>query len=383
MILTVGRSANLMDDRPGALPSCSIVIPTRARARLLQHALASLASQTGAVFEVVVVCDGEDADTRKLAADFVAPFPIHWVFLPERSGQAAARNIGAGVAHNAILLFMDDDTVARPTWVVQHCRRHVTAGGSMAVCGKTVDVYAGPPTSHTERFLRDQRREACAQVEATWSRGNRSSCAADNFWHCFGVNCSIGRPTFLRLGGFDPQLDVVSEEMELGSRMAAMEVEFAFEAAAWLEHHDTKVLSEYIPRSWEAGARADLYRVRVKKQCNAQTAGLCMVESLSALRRARVLVSWCAPALVARIANLFRAATEASGSRVCFRLWSGLSMSAIYWGEVRKQGYTITGLRKLVADARRSSTLGLEPPASPQVSMKGTLRNETPEASNS
>jgi hypothetical protein len=349
---------------------------------LLQQALVSLASQTGAVFEVVAVCDGEDADTRKLAADFVAPFPIHWVFLPERSGQAAARNIGAGVAHNAILLFMDDDTVAPPTWVVQHCRRHVAdeTGGRLAVCGPTVDVYAAPPESHTERFLRDQRREACAQVEATWSRRNRSS---DDFWHCFGVNCSIGRPTFLRLSGFDPQLDVVSEDMELGGRMAAMGVTFAFQAAAWLEHHDTKVLSDYIQRCWEAGARADLYRVGVKKQCKAQTAGLCMVESPSALRRAMVLVSWSAPGLVARIANFFRAATEATGSRVCFRLWSGLSMSAIYWGEVRKQGYTITGLRKLVADARRSSTLGLEPPASPQVSTEGTLRNETPEASNS
>lgn len=342
-------------------PLCSIVIPTRARAPLLERALASLSDQRGGSFEVIVVCDGDDADTRLLAANFKAPFPIQWIFLSQRSGQAAARNLGAKAARHEILLFMDDDTVACSTWVLQHCCHHVSAETSvrLAVCGRTVDVYSGPPASHIERFLRDQRREEWGRVEASW----RQAQGSDGFWRSFGVNCSIRRSTFLGLGGFDAGLDFVAEDMELGLRMTLADITFAFEPAARLDHHDTKLLREYIPRCWQAGALADLYRVAVKKQSNAQTAGLAMVESPSLLRRARVRLSWTAPTFTTRLANLFGAIADVTGSRSCFRIWASLGMQAAYWGAVRKRGYTIASVRLLVADARRSTILGSQPAA--------------------
>jgi GT2 family glycosyltransferase len=366
-----------MADRSGT-PSCSVIIPTRARAGQLRQALASLAAQTGSDFEVITVCDGEDADTRRLAGELAPPFRINWIFLPERRGQASARNVGASLAHNDILLFMDDDMVARPTWILQHCSRHAAdeTGGLLAVCGRTVDVYPGPPRCHTERFLREQRQETCMRVEAGWS-DHRPGDACDSIWHCFGVNCSIRRTTFLRHGGFDPNLDFVAEDMELGSRLAALGIHSSFEPSARLEHHDTKVLTEYLSECWRAGARADLYRVGVKKQYNAQTAALSMAVSRNPLRRVRVLAAWAAPALVLYFAGILRSTADATGSRLCFHLWESLCMSASYWREVRTSGYTPASVRQLVAAARRSAPLSVQPPPAPQVTSQTALEKQT------
>ena len=73
----------------------SVVIPTRGRAASLARCLKSLAVQTGGAFEVIVVCDGEDAETRALSCFGSFGIPIRWLFLPENHGLAAARNIGA------------------------------------------------------------------------------------------------------------------------------------------------------------------------------------------------------------------------------------------------------------------------------------------------
>ena len=62
---------------------CSVIIPTRRRAGPLRETLESLRGQTEMEFEVIVVVDGEDADTRSLAESYEAVFPLRWLFVPE------------------------------------------------------------------------------------------------------------------------------------------------------------------------------------------------------------------------------------------------------------------------------------------------------------
>ena len=72
----------------------SVIIPTRFRARLLSETLESLENQNESNFEVIVVCDGEDAQTRLLAKRYVPKVALTWMFNEHQQGQAAARNIG-------------------------------------------------------------------------------------------------------------------------------------------------------------------------------------------------------------------------------------------------------------------------------------------------
>src|SRR5690348_14047164 len=93
---------------------CSVIIPTRRRAGPLRETLESLSGQTEKDFEVVVVVDGEDADTRSLADSYQAAFRLRWIFVPEHQGQASARNAGGAAAESEILIFLDDDTLPVP-----------------------------------------------------------------------------------------------------------------------------------------------------------------------------------------------------------------------------------------------------------------------------
>lgn len=80
----------------------------------LQAALASLRRQTRPPDEIVVVVDGNSRladELRREAHDFSV------TELMDRSGLAAARNQGVSVSSSDIVLFLDDDARAHPSWV--------------------------------------------------------------------------------------------------------------------------------------------------------------------------------------------------------------------------------------------------------------------------
>ncbi len=84
------------------------MIPTRSRHDLLRRALASVAAQTHADLEVVVVVDGADDQTTGILAKWVDR-PLT-VIVNERSvGGGEARNIGVRAARGPWIAFLDDD----------------------------------------------------------------------------------------------------------------------------------------------------------------------------------------------------------------------------------------------------------------------------------
>jgi len=93
-------------------PTVTVVIPTRARPRLLERAIRSVLRQTLQDFEVVVVLDGPEAHGATLTADVVAGFydpRIRLLTLAEPAGGAVARNAGVTAARGEWIAFLDDD----------------------------------------------------------------------------------------------------------------------------------------------------------------------------------------------------------------------------------------------------------------------------------
>lgn len=109
-------------------PLVSVIVPARNEEASLGACLASLISQTGVSFEIVVVDDGSTDRTRSIAQSFpgvrvgeAGPLPPGW------SGKNKALTTGAGQASGQWLLFTDADTVHYPgslaravTEAVQH-----------------------------------------------------------------------------------------------------------------------------------------------------------------------------------------------------------------------------------------------------------------------
>jgi peptidoglycan/xylan/chitin deacetylase (PgdA/CDA1 family)/glycosyltransferase involved in cell wall biosynthesis len=327
---------------------CSVIIPTRLRAKLLSETLDSLGGQSEDNFEVIVVCDGEDPQTRLLAERYSAKFPIHWIFLPENLGQASARNVGAQAASGNLLLFLDDDAAPSQTWLFHHCKHHeiYRHEGGLIVCGKILESYTQPPRSYTERFLRERRDRILDSVEAHLLRQENCDC----YTSC-GLNTSIRRSHFLAAGGYDSKLRYVHEDQELGARLYSSGIRIVFEPLAIVYHQNTKNLEENYPQSCLFSGKSDAYRVYRKHQRNVQTKGLISLYSGSRIHCLKERVAWSRPESARRVARLFHKAVELSGSAFLFRRWNSAVASAAYWEGVRSEGITLEGLRALVGTA--------------------------------
>lgn len=98
----------------------SVVIPTYRRTALLEKCLNALAIQRFPEddYEVIVVSDGPDEQTKNLVVDFAFSNPqFTYLCTATRQGPAAARNFGWMHARAELIAFTDDDTLPDKYWL--------------------------------------------------------------------------------------------------------------------------------------------------------------------------------------------------------------------------------------------------------------------------
>ena len=114
-----------------AIPAASVVIPTRARPRYLEVALASIAPQAAAAGAEVLVIDdaGPSRAMRALVEDCGARYVPH----PEPLGLNVARNTGVAHSRVPLVVFVDDDVEVAAGWLRATAagRRRVPAGAGV------------------------------------------------------------------------------------------------------------------------------------------------------------------------------------------------------------------------------------------------------------
>ena len=88
------------------------------RSRLLENALEALLAQVpdAPTYEVVVVDNNSDDDTRDVVEPFVARGVVRYEFEP-RQGLSVARNHGVSVSRADLIAFTDDDVRVSSTWI--------------------------------------------------------------------------------------------------------------------------------------------------------------------------------------------------------------------------------------------------------------------------
>jgi glycosyltransferase involved in cell wall biosynthesis len=96
------------------MPLVSIVIPAYNHARYLEHAIASVLSQSYPAVEMIVLDDGSTDDTRAVLANFGGKF--YWESHPN-IGQAATLNKGWTMCKGEILGYLSADDILLPNAV--------------------------------------------------------------------------------------------------------------------------------------------------------------------------------------------------------------------------------------------------------------------------
>ena len=92
-------------------PKVSVIIPTFNRAQYIAETIKSVLNQTDNDFEIIVVDDGSNDNTREVLKAFINK--IKYIY-KENAGAASARNVGIKNAQGKYIVFLDSDDLFLP-----------------------------------------------------------------------------------------------------------------------------------------------------------------------------------------------------------------------------------------------------------------------------
>ena len=345
---------------PARLLRCSAVVTTWKRPAQVKETLESLMCQSYPNAEVIVVCDGEDAEVRSIAHSFRQNRPIRWVFHTENLGPSAARNTGAREATGDVVLFLDDDVVADSELITSHMGHHQTASPDrrLAVCSVVREDRRTQLSSYIEECLHTKWIRTLEDCAATLRASGIDSIGKKIeriIW--LGLNCSIRRDLFLSSGGFNERLRASNEDMELGLRLYRSGVEFIFEPRQLLTHRNSKELRGYFEKAWGASGALDTYRVFGLGEKTVQTQHLVSMFRGSPCDRMKSRCAWHLSQHLRTVARQLAIGANRTEWRPLFEAWSRVSQAGEYWSNAKAAGCTLKRLKNAVGSSRRALLL--------------------------
>lgn len=240
----------------------SLIIPTYNRIEVLEKTLEALSQQRldAGDFEVLVVDDGSTDETasrvRSMQRNF--PVPLHYFYQPNRK-QGAARNLGARNARGDLLIFLGDDTVPQPGFLIHHLRAHsrdmktddTDQGLRRIVIGYTTwpDEFKVTPFLH---YIGEQG----------WQFGFSLIDDPENvpFNYFYTSNLSMRRQFFLESGGFDESFQEYGwEDIELSLRLQKLGMTLLFNSEAKAHHYHYTTLASFVERQRKVGYSAWIF----------------------------------------------------------------------------------------------------------------------------
>ncbi len=193
----------------------SVVVPTRGRPEALRRSLRAVlvaAERAGRPFEVVVVDDGPDAQTREVVetAGRGHGQRLRYVSASAHgaSGPGEARNVGIAHARGEIVAFTDDDTQCDPEWLQRALER----------------LDARPEAAGVEGAVLPER-----DARVPWQRARVVRGAPGGY---LTANLVVRRDALTRVGGFRTLRQPFREDTDLGLRLVEQvgPIEFAPDA---------------------------------------------------------------------------------------------------------------------------------------------------------
>lgn len=200
--------------------SVSIVIPTYQRESVLLETVRHLLNQETLANEIIIVDQTLDHDpsTAMCLQKWHDEGVIHWVKLPEPS-VPKAMNSGLQIAHQPLVLFVDDDVIPVPDLVAIHAQTHSQ---------RRVALVAGQVIQSWHISWTSEQRESTVFASSTRRYVNEF----------MGGNFSIKREIGLKLGGFDENFRWAAYrfEAEFAARLLGSGEKILYEPTASIYH---------------------------------------------------------------------------------------------------------------------------------------------------
>jgi GT2 family glycosyltransferase len=211
----------------------SVIVPIYNGEETLEECLAALFRQSAPQegYEVIVVDDGSTDGTAAVASATLAR-----LLRQPHSGRAAARNLGAGQAKGAILLFTDADCAPEEDWIerlLEPFDRKEVAGAKGVYRTRQRELVARfVQLEYEDKYARMEREEYIDFID-TYSAAYR-------------------REVFLANGGFDARF-LIDEDQEFSFRLAKRGYRMVFAPRAAVYHQHVSTLIAYVRRKFHVG----------------------------------------------------------------------------------------------------------------------------------
>ena len=206
----------------------ALVIPNYNGARWLPGVLASVAAQTLAPAEVLVVDDGSTDDSAALAEGHDG---VRVLRLERNGGFARAANAGIAAVGAEAVALVNTDVVLAPDWLARGLG--ALAPEAAAVATKMVDLEDPAILYSAGDVLR--RDGVCEQRGRFERDSGRYDTPGEVFSACAGA-ALYRRAALEAVGGFDERLGMYLEDAELGLRLRLASWGCAWEPRALARH---------------------------------------------------------------------------------------------------------------------------------------------------
>jgi hypothetical protein len=192
----------------------AVVIPNYQGERWLPGVLESIAAQTVAPAEVVVVDDGStDGSLALLASRFPA---VRVIALGSNGGFARTANAGIAAVGAEAVALVNTDVVLAPDWLERAVAALATSPRTVAVATKMVDLDDPSLLYDAGDVLR--RDGACEQRGRFERDEGRYDAPGEVFSACAGA-ALYRRAAVLEAGGFEERFGTYLEDVDLGLRL--------------------------------------------------------------------------------------------------------------------------------------------------------------------
>ncbi len=217
-----------------AVPSISVIVPTKDRADELEDCLVALfaVDYPRERLEVIVVDDGSRDDTPVVARRH----PCTYLANDRNRGQSYSRNVGARAASGEILAFIDSDCVASPEWL-----RELVPFFSWPALAAVGGFVAG--------YYDESRLDRYEQVASSLNMGDRLILMTDDRSMSYVPTCNllVRKDVYEALGGLREDLRV-GEDVDFCWRLRAVGWRLVYSPTGRVGHRHRTRLSQMLRR---------------------------------------------------------------------------------------------------------------------------------------
>jgi GT2 family glycosyltransferase len=212
-------------------PRVSVVVCTRDRPASLDACLRSLGTLDAIPHEVIVVTGTVSEDTDAVVAAYREAVTVERVVDPNL---ARSRNVGIRRATGDLVAFLDDDAVARPSWL--HELVPLFANPEVGVAGGP--VLDGTGTELEALYaLCDMTGTVVSLFDRHAHTGGYASPDSLTFPYAVGTNCVARRSLLAAIGGFDERYSLYFDDVDLARRAIDHGWVVASHDRGSVEHH--------------------------------------------------------------------------------------------------------------------------------------------------